>query len=317
VSGGPEGASGPASTPDPANDDDSEWMTMFSTLDDREIEGLLSGQPTANPELAPLVELVATLRRSVGEVVPTMSASLRAQLRATPVVPITAGQAGRSALYKAGAVAAAAAVIASLGVGASQNRLPSGLQDVLSSTANILGIDVPAASERGDHGSQDDDAGKSGSSQGNDDGVPGGGNDNTSGGATPADPGTPGDNAPATPATPPEQSNGTPGGAPPATPTDTGDPGTDTAGDPPPSTPVTTPEPPPPAPPPPPESAPVVEEEAQELGNGNASPNGEEHGIGATAAGDGDNPGADNGGGPPSTVNAAGNGPPADRLPAD
>jgi hypothetical protein len=294
-------------------------MTMFSTLDDREIEGLLSGQPTANPELAPLVELVATLRRSVGEVVPTMSASLRAQLRATPVVPITVGQAGRSALYKAGAAAAAAVVVVSLGVGASQNRLPSGLQDVLSSTANILGIDVPAASERSDRGSQDDDAGKSGSSQGNDDGVPGGGNDNTSGGATPADPGTPGDNAPATPATPPEQSNGTPGDGPPATPTDTGDRGNDSIGDPPPSTPVTTPEPPAPAPAPAPvpESAPVVDEEAQELGNGNASPNGEEHRIGATGAGNGNGPGADNGGGPPSTINAAGNGPPADRLPGD
>lgn len=297
---------------------------MFSTLDDREIDGLLSGQPTANPELAPLVEVVATLRRSVGDIVPTMSASLRAQLRATPVVPITARQAGRSALYKAGAVAAAALAVVGLGVGASQNRLPSGLQDVLSSTADIIGIHVPAASERGHGGSDADDAGKSGSSNGNDDGVPGGGNDNTNGGATPADPGTPGDKAPATPATPPEQSNATPGDKA-GTPNENVDRGNDSIGDTAPP-PAVTPPPPPSTVPTPPttEDAPTVEpeQEATELGNGNASANGAENGIGATGAQgngpggeNGNGAGTDNGGGrPDTTFTAAGNGPPADVL---
>lgn len=309
---------------------------MFSTLDDREIEGLLSGQPTANAELAPLVELVATLRRSVGEVVPTMSASLRGQLRTTPVVPITARQAGRSALYKAGAVAAAVLAVVGLGVGASQNRLPSSLQDVLSSTADIIGIHVPATSERGSSRAHADESGTGGtSSKGNDDGEPGGGNDNTTGGAVPADPGTPGDHAPATPATPPEQSSGTPGEHDAGPPDEHSDP--DTVAEPA-QPPVTTPEPastvpPPPEPEPEPPAAPEVEpEEATGPGNNiastNASTTGTERSARATGAGEtGNGPageqssaavGTDQGrGGPPEAkFTAAEHGPPADVLPA-
>jgi hypothetical protein len=196
-----------AHTPEAVGHDDPEWMAMFSTLDDHEVDGLLAGLPPDDADLAPLAEVAAMLRRSAAEErVPTMSATLRAQLAGPPVVALAARRASRSALIKAGAAAAAAVAVVTLGVGATQNRLPAGLQDVLSSTANLVGIHVPTADERpshsnggsepSDHAPEADDPGHEGT---------------TPGGATPADPGTPGDKEPATPATPPEQSNGTPG----------------------------------------------------------------------------------------------------------
>ena len=228
-----------AHTPGDAEHDHTGWMAMFSALDDHEVAGLLAGLRPAEAELAPLADLVALLRRSAeAEPVPTMSAPLRAQLAGPPVVVLAARRAGRSALAKAGAVAAAATVVVTLGVGASQNRLPAGLQDVLSSTANFVGIHVPKAGERQSRSSGD---GQPDTAPGANDPNPGH-EGTTPGGATPADPGTPGDKEPATPATPPAQSSGTPGdnnGTTPDTP------------DLPPATPSTSPPaaaPPPPAP---------------------------------------------------------------------
>jgi hypothetical protein len=195
-----------AHTPEAVGHDDPEWMATFSALDDHEVDGLLAGLPPDDADLAPLAEVAAMLRRSAAaERVPTMSATLRAQLAGPKVVAIAARQAGRSALIKAAAAAAAAAAVVTLGVGATQNRLPSGLQDVLSSTANLVGIHVPTAAERPSHSN-----GGSEPSDDVDDQDPGH-QGTTPGGATPADPGTPGDKEPATPATPPAQSDGRPG----------------------------------------------------------------------------------------------------------
>ncbi len=124
---------------------------MFSTLDEDVVDALLAGDPTSDTDLAPISELAAALRRSrAAEPAPTMSPALRAQLSPRPVsVPLVARRAGRGALTRAGAVAAAASVVVvGLGVGASQNRLPTALQDVVSSTAELVGIDVPTTQER-------------------------------------------------------------------------------------------------------------------------------------------------------------------------
>jgi hypothetical protein len=202
-------------------DDGQEWMTMIEMLDEHEVDALLGGTAPAE-ELAPVAAVVTRLReRAAAEPAPPMSAALRAQLYAPPVVSLHAHRATRFAFARA-AVAAAVAALALVGVGAAQNRLPSSVQDVVSSTAELVGIDVPRSDERhatddGSDDGSDDGTSEVPSTEGTDgtDGteVPGGterqdqgdpGHEGTTpGGATPADPGTPGDKQPATPATPP------------------------------------------------------------------------------------------------------------------
>lgn len=192
-------------------DDGSEWMTMIEMLDERDVDALLGGTAPA-AELAPVAAVVTQLReRAAAEPAPPMSAALRAQLQSPPVVSLQAHRAARYALVRA-AVAAAVAVLALVGVGAAQNRLPSGLQDVVSSTADLVGIDVPRSDERqhdddADDGTSDEvpsteGTAVPGSTEQQNQGDPGH-EGTTPGGATPADPGTPGDKEPATPATPP------------------------------------------------------------------------------------------------------------------
>lgn len=207
----------PAHTHRGMADDGSEWMTMIEMLDEREVDALLGGTAPA-AELAPVAAVVTQLReRAAAEPAPPMSAALRAQLYSPPVVSLHAHRAARFALVRA-AVAAAVAVLALVGVGAAQNRLPSGVQDVVSSTADLVGIDVPRSDER--HATDDDsDDGTSdevpstegtevpGSTEQQNQGDPGY-DGTTPGGATPADPGTPGDKEPATPATPPSNPGG-------------------------------------------------------------------------------------------------------------
>jgi hypothetical protein len=203
-----------ARTPGQSGHDDTKWMAVFSALDDHEVDALLAGSTPADADLAPVAEVAQALRRrAAAEPVPPMSDSLRAQLNAPGVVSLAAHRATRGALIKAGAAAAAVIAVAALGVGASQNRLPAGLQDVVSSTADLVGIDLPHAadrgqgddhrSEQGDDNAKDDTAPDNGQGDGND-GDPGY-DGTTPGGATPADPGTPGDKEPATPATPPDK----------------------------------------------------------------------------------------------------------------
>jgi hypothetical protein len=202
----------PAHTHRGMTDDGPQWMTMIEMLDEREVDALLGGTAPAE-ELAPVAAVATQLRaRAAAEPAPPMSAALRAQLAAPPVVSLHAHRAARFALVRA-AVAAAVAVLALVGVGAAQNRLPSGVQDVVSSTADLVGIDVPRSDER--HATDDEsDDGTSdevpstegtevpGSTEQQNQGDPGY-EGTTPGGATPADPGTPGDKEPATPATPP------------------------------------------------------------------------------------------------------------------
>jgi hypothetical protein len=197
----------PAHTHRGMSDDGPEWMTMIEMLDEREVDALLGGTAPAE-ELAPVAAVVTLLReRAAAEPAPPMSATLRAQLYAPPVVSLHAHRAARFALVRA-AVAASVAALALVGVGAAQNRLPSGVQDVVSSTAELVGIDVPRSDERHltDDGSDDGTSDEVPSTE-----APGstelqgdpGHEGTTPGGATPADPGTPGDKEPATPATPP------------------------------------------------------------------------------------------------------------------
>jgi hypothetical protein len=204
------------------SDDGSEWMTMIEMLDERELDALLGGTAPAE-ELAPVAAVVTRLReRAAAEPAPPMGATLRAQLYAPPVVSLHAHRAARFALVRA-AVAAAVAALALVGVGAAQNRLPSGVQDVVSSTADLVGIDVPRSDERHatDDGSDDGTSDEVPSTEGTE--APGstelqeqgdpGYEGTTPGGANPADPGTPGDKEPATPATPPSSNPGNAGGS--------------------------------------------------------------------------------------------------------
>lgn len=188
-----------AHTPHTGGDDDLWWMSTFSALDDRDIDSLLSGDAPADGELAPIADLARALRSSAAaEPVPTMGPALQAQLAGGAVVAMDVARAARTTLVKAGAAAAVAAIVALTGVGAAQNRLPAGVQDVVSSTAELVGLDFPHADERGD----DDDAVDA--DDRGDDGQPGY-DGITPGGADPADPGVPGDKEPATPATPPDK----------------------------------------------------------------------------------------------------------------
>lgn len=178
---------------------------MFDTLDDHEVNALLAGTPVGDGDLAPIAEVVRVLRGlAEHEPVPPMSNALRAQLAAAPVVPIGINQAMRTSFVKASAAAAVAAAVALMGVGAAQNRLPSGVQDIVSSTADLVGVDVPRSDQRHAHSS----GSESGDLNGNQNDSTPGYDGQTPGGATPADPGTPGDKTPATPATPPAGSNG-------------------------------------------------------------------------------------------------------------
>lgn len=201
----------PAHTPHGMPDDGNEWMAMIEMLDEREVDALLGGTAPAE-ELAPIAAVVTQLRaRAAAEPAPPMSPELRAQLYAPAVVSLHAHRAARFALVRA-AVAAAVAALALVGVGAAQNRLPSGIQDVVSSTADLVGIDVSRSDERhatddeSDDGTSDEVPSTEGTeapgTTGHDPGDPGY-EGTTPGGATPADPGTPGDKEPATPATPP------------------------------------------------------------------------------------------------------------------
>ncbi len=202
-----------AHTPPGQQDDSYKWMALLTTLDDDQLEALLQGA-TPVEELAPVAEVVQRLRRSVdAEPVPPMSDVLLAQLSAAPVVPLATRRATKASLVKA-AAAAVAAVLAVGGAGAAQNRLPSGLQDVVSSTADLVGIDVPSSAERGSHADDDDDGGQPVDTAGTGNGGEPGYEGTTPGGATPADPGTPGDKEPATPATPPQDPGKGPEGTP-------------------------------------------------------------------------------------------------------
>ncbi len=189
-----------AHTPDGQSDDRDKWMTLLTAMDDEQMDALLSGTAPIDA-LAPIADVVQRLRRSVRrEPVPPMGEALRAQLAAAPVVPLAVRRA-RGSLVKA-AAAAVAAAFALVGAGAAQNRLPSGMQDVVSSTAHLVGLDVPTSHE--DDDDDDDDDGETPvETTGGNGGEPGY-EGTTPGGATPADPGTPGDQEPATPATPPE-----------------------------------------------------------------------------------------------------------------
>lgn len=166
------------------------------THDDAVLRGDVSGVPA---DLVPLAALIAALRgRVASEPAPPMGEPLRAQVAAPNVVALRAARSARRALVVAAAVLA---VVALIGIGAAQNRLPDELQDAVASTAEVLGVDVPHSSERGEDGSD------AGLEHGRDDAAPGA---STAGRAT-GHPRTPGDaqadpdaaSEQATPATPP------------------------------------------------------------------------------------------------------------------
>jgi len=192
-------------SPDDPTDGPDE-MRMVSDLDRSVDDAVLRGDVSGVPaHLVPLAAFIAALRgRVADEPAPPVAEPLRAQLAAPNVVALRAARSARRALVVAAAVLA---IVALVGIGAAQNRLPSELQDVVASTADALGVDVPRSSERGD------DRSDAGLEQGRGDPAPGApavspdpdrepGHDGlTPGGALPADPGGPGEQA--TSATPP------------------------------------------------------------------------------------------------------------------
>jgi hypothetical protein len=175
--------------------DRDQWMTMFSALDDDAVDALLDGRAVPDSELHDVAEVVERLRATARrEPVPPMGAALRAQVRGTHVVPFAPALTAHRSVRRGLVAVVAAATVVLVGVGADQNRLPANVQDVVSSAAELVGVDVPASDERPQAGGVSIQGSEG---AGRTDGV-------TPGGATPADPGEPGDQQPATPATPPE-----------------------------------------------------------------------------------------------------------------
>jgi hypothetical protein len=187
-------------------------MAALMQLEDHEIDALLAGEPSADPELAPISDLARALRtRAAWEPLPPLGRPLRDQLAAGP-----GGGAPRRGAQRSLLAAAAAVVVTGLAavtVGAAQNRLPADLQDVVASTAELVGLDVPTSEERSAATPEDERRDDAGAVHGQDEEAPGdpptqGGGDSsgdrtTPGGAMPADPGVPMDAEPATPAAPP------------------------------------------------------------------------------------------------------------------
>lgn len=177
-------------------DDEPGWMDTFTDLDEDVVDAVLSGRPSASSPA--LVQVVAALRRRrAAEPVPPMAAGLRAQVEEGRVVALAARRSARRALVLA---AAAAAAVVAFGVGAAQNRLPAGIQDVVSSTVGQVGVHVETSDERGQgHEHRSDVA----DTRAQDDADRTPGHDGpTPGGATPASPN--GAGQPATPAVPAE-----------------------------------------------------------------------------------------------------------------
>ena len=204
--------------PPAAEGDELEWMDVFDELDEDMTEQVLRGRAEEiDPELRDVARVVAALRAGAAtEPVPEMSSALRARLRVGPDPVVVAHRRARRALVLA---AACAAVVVALGIGAAQNRLPAGVQDAVSSTAEVVGLDVPSSDDRHaeeEDGAEDTRRGQGGGGPVGD--VPSGGRDDgaavgplgeagqpppsTPGGAIPADPAGSG---PAVPASPPDK----------------------------------------------------------------------------------------------------------------
>lgn len=123
------------------------WAAMLDALDEQQMDALLGGSALVE-DLAPLAEVVQRLRQSAdSEPVPPMSATLRALLDEKPPVGVARYVPGSSRHAALKAVAAAVAV-ALLAAGAAENRLPAGIQDVVSSSADLVGISVPRSEHR-------------------------------------------------------------------------------------------------------------------------------------------------------------------------
>ena len=208
--------------PGPVDDDD-KWMALLHALPDAEIDALFAGQPSASTP-GELSELIDALRRAaVLQPAPVMSEALRLQVNRGVPRPVAA----RRRRLLAGALGSLLLGGTAIGVAGAQELLPAPVQDAASSAADMLGIDLPRASERHadpDRGAggqddqrdvRDDDPSGTDAPGGADpanpgppgatEGKPGTSNGppaTTPGGAVPADPGTPHDGQPATPATP-------------------------------------------------------------------------------------------------------------------
>jgi hypothetical protein len=217
--------------PTDAPDDDDEWMALFRTPTDPDLDALLAGESDALADVQQLDELVGTLRAAtVRHGAPPMSAALYDQIqRGQPVVDPR----GRRRLVTAvagGLLFGGTAV----GIAGAQDVLPDPLQDATAAVATAFGMDLPRStdpapdprgSEDPDAGADDGDPATPSDGAATDPAVPGpavagdprdgagpegsaptGGPPATtpSGAtpATPAEPATPVDDEPATPATP-------------------------------------------------------------------------------------------------------------------
>ena len=227
------------------DDDHDEWMAIFHSLPDREIDDLLAGRPTSSEAAASLAELVEVLRADARRAgAPAMSAALRGQVAG----PSVARPPRRRRRALVGSVVGLVLGASAVGAAAAQNALPGPLQDAASSAGSVIGIELPRTEERDSDGDDGPDApgsegtaGERGSGSGTsqDDPGPAGhepptapqGPPDTTPAATPADPGTPGDREPATPATPADREPATPTtSTPPTTPVTGGGNGQSTGG---------------------------------------------------------------------------------------
>lgn len=180
-------------------DDEPGWMDTFTDLDEDIADAVLDGRPAASSaSLADLVDVVGALRRRrAAEPVPPMAPTLRAQIDGGQVVALAARRGVRRALILA---AAAAAAVVAFGIGAAQNRLPAGIQDVVSTTAERVGVHVGTSEERGQGHQHRSDVADTHAQDGVDRAP--GYDGTTPGGAIPAVPNGAGE--PAIPAVPPE-----------------------------------------------------------------------------------------------------------------
>jgi hypothetical protein len=137
-------------------------MDVVEVLTDAELELVLAGRAVpGRADLDDLARALTELReRAAAEPVPPMGIDLRidlaeAEVRASraaePAGPPERPERRAGPLRRSGLVAAAAALVALvLGVGATQDALPRGLQDIAASAARQLGITLPVPAVHAD-----------------------------------------------------------------------------------------------------------------------------------------------------------------------
>jgi hypothetical protein len=121
----------------------------MDVLDEVEVDALLQGDELPGRDLALVTGVVRSLRAAARrEPVPPLGPTLRAQLYGGRVMPLPARRAALRSLWVAVASVLLAMLLAVGAVQAADNRLPTSLQDPVSATAGLVGLDVPRSEDR-------------------------------------------------------------------------------------------------------------------------------------------------------------------------